>query len=191
MRIGVLALQGAFIEHIAKLRELGVRAHEVRLPRDMQGLDGLIIPGGESTTIGKLMMTYGLLDPVRRFAERHAVWGTCAGMILMAKEIGRDQPVLGLMEISVERNAFGRQINSFEELLKVDVLREGPGRPFPGIFIRAPRLVEARPPAHVIARLADGTAVAAREGNLLATSFHPELSADLRFHEYFIELARS
>lgn len=191
MRIGVLALQGAFIEHIAKLRELGVRAHEVRLPRDMQGLDGLIIPGGESTTIGKLMMTYGLLDPVRRFAERHAVWGTCAGMILMAKEIGRDQPVLGLMDISVERNAFGRQINSFEELLKVDVLREGPGRPFPGIFIRAPRLVEARPPAHVIARLADGTAVAAREGNLLATSFHPELSADLRFHEYFIEMARS
>lgn len=191
MRIGVLALQGAFIEHIAKLRELGVRAHEVRLPRDMQGLDGLIIPGGESTTIGKLMMTYGLLDPVRRFAERHAVWGTCAGMILMAKEIGRDQPVLGLMDISVERNAFGRQINSFEEFLKVDVLREGSGRPFPGIFIRAPRLVEARPPAHVIARLADGTAVAAREGNLLATSFHPELSADLRFHEYFIELARS
>ncbi len=191
MRIGVLALQGAFIEHIAKLRELGVRAHEVRLPRDMQGLDGLIIPGGESTTIGKLMMTYGLLDPVRRFAERHAVWGTCAGMILMAKEIGRDQPVLGLMDISVERNAFGRQINSFEEFLKVDVLREGSGRPFPGIFIRAPRLVEARPPAHVIARLADGTAVAAREGNLLATSFHPELSADLRFHEYFIEMARS
>ena len=191
MRIGVLALQGAFIEHIAKLRELGVRAHEVRLPRDMQGLDGLIIPGGESTTIGKLMMTYGLLDPVRRFAERHAVWGTCAGMILMAKEIGRDQPVLGLMDISVERNAFGRQINSFEEFLKVDVLREGSGRPFPGIFIRAPRLVEARPPAHVIARLADGTAVAAREGNWLATSFHPELSADLRFHEYFIELARS
>ena len=191
MRIGVLALQGAFIEHIAKLRELGVRAHEVRLPRDMQGLDGLIIPGGESTTIGKLMMNYGLLDPVRRFAKQHAVWGTCAGMILMAKEIGRDQPVLGLMDISVERNAFGRQINSFEELLKVDVLREGPGKPFPGIFIRAPRLVEARPPAHVIARLADGTAVAAREGNLLATSFHPELSADLRFHEYFIELARS
>jgi pyridoxal 5'-phosphate synthase pdxT subunit len=191
LRIGVLALQGAFIEHIAKLRELGVRTREVRLPRDMHGLDGLIIPGGESTTIGKLMMTYGLLDPVHRFAKRHAVWGTCAGMILMAKEIGRDQPVLGLMDISVERNAFGRQINSFEELLKVDVLREGPGKPFPGIFIRAPRLVEARPPARVIARLADGTAVAAREGNLLATSFHPELSADLRFHEYFIELARS
>ena len=190
MRIGVLALQGAFIEHVAKLIELGVRAREVRLPRDMQELDGLIIPGGESTTIGKLMMTYGLMDPVRRFAERHAVWGTCAGMILMAKEIGRDQPVLGLMDISVERNAFGRQINSFEELLKVDVLREGQGKPFPGIFIRAPRLVKARPPAHIIARLTDGTAVAARQGNWLATSFHPELSADLRFHEYFIELAR-
>ena len=190
MRIGVLALQGAFIEHVTKLIELGVHAREVRLPREMQGLDGLIIPGGESTTIGKLMMTYGLLDPVRRFAERHAVWGTCAGMILMAKEIGRDQPVLGLMDISVERNAFGRQINSFEELLKVDVLREGPGKPFPGIFIRVPRLVKARPPAHIIARLTDGTAVAARQGNWLATSFHPELSADLRFHEYFIELAR-
>src|SRR5512134_3082253 len=104
MRIGVLALQGAFREHIQKLRALGVKADEVRLPQDLQGLDGLVIPGGESTTIGKL---------VRRFAEQHAVWGTCAGMILMAKELGRDQPILGLMEITVERNAFGRQIDSF------------------------------------------------------------------------------
>jgi 5'-phosphate synthase pdxT subunit len=190
VKIGVLALQGAFIEHIAKLRQLGVSDREVRLPQDMQGLDALIIPGGESTTIGKLMMSYGLLDPVRRFAKRHAVWGTCAGMILMAKDIGREQPILGLMDIRVERNAFGRQVDSFEELLKVDVLREGLTSLFPGIFIRAPRLVKAQPPAQVIARLADGTAVAAREGNLLATAFHPELSADLRFHEYFIELAR-
>jgi pyridoxal 5'-phosphate synthase pdxT subunit len=191
MRIGVLALQGAFIEHIHKLRELGVSADEVRLPQDLQGLDGLIIPGGESTTIGKLMERFDLMAPIRRFAEQHAVWGTCAGMILMAKKLGRDQPILGLMDITVERNAFGRQIDSFEELLKIDGLRDGPVKPFPGIFIRAPRLVEARKPARIIARLADGTAVSAAQGKWLTTSFHPELSADLRFHEYFMDIARS
>lgn len=191
MKIGVLALQGAFIEHIHKLRQLGIQAVEVRLPQDMPGLDGLIIPGGESTTIGKLMVSYDLVEPIRSFAARNAVWGTCAGMILMAKEVGRDQPVLGLMDIAVERNAFGRQIDSFEADLPVEVLNEGRTKPFPAIFIRAPRLVEARPPAQVIARLVDGTAVAAAAGRLLATSFHPELSRDLRFHEYFLELVRS
>lgn len=191
LRIGVLALQGAFIEHIHKLRQLGIQAVEVRLPQDMPGLDGLIIPGGESTTIGKLMVSYDLVEPIRSFAARNAVWGTCAGMILMAKEVGRDQPVLGLMDIAVERNAFGRQIDSFEADLPVEVLNEGRTKPFPAIFIRAPRLVEARPPAQVIARLVDGTAVAAAAGRLLATSFHPELSRDLRFHEYFLELVRS
>jgi 5'-phosphate synthase pdxT subunit len=191
MRIGVLALQGAFIEHIRKLGELGLAAAEVRLPRDLQGLDGLIIPGGESTTIGKLIVGYGLMDPMRGFARQHAVWGTCAGMILMAKEVGRDQPVLGLMDIAVERNAFGRQIDSFEEPLTVEGLKEVKSRPFPGIFIRAPRLGEARGVAQIIARLADATAVAAVEGKWLATSFHPELSNDLRFHEYFVDLARS
>ena len=191
MRIGVLALQGAFIEHIHKLRQLGIQATEVRLPQDMPGLDGLIIPGGESTTIGKLMVSYDLVEPIRSFAARKAVWGTCAGMILMAKEVGRDQPVLGLMDIAVERNAFGRQLDSFEADLAVEVLKEGRTKPFPAIFIRAPRLVETRPPAHVIARLADGTAVAAVAGRLLVTSFHPELSCDLRFHEYFLELVRS
>jgi 5'-phosphate synthase pdxT subunit len=191
MRIGVLALQGAFIEHIRRLGELGLAAYEVRLPRDLRGLDGLIIPGGESTTIGKLMAGYGLMDPMRRFARQHAVWGTCAGMILMAREIGRDQPVLGLMDIAVERNAFGRQIDSFEAPLTVEGLKEGTSRPFPGIFIRAPRLVKARGAAQIIARLADGTAVAAVEGKWLATSFHPELSNDLRFHEFFVELARN
>jgi 5'-phosphate synthase pdxT subunit len=190
MRIGVLALQGAFIEHIRKLGELGLAAAEVRLPRDLQRLDGLIIPGGESTAIGKLMAGYGLMDPVREFAGQHAVWGTCAGMIVMAGEIGREQPLLGLMDIAVERNAFGRQIDSFEEPLTVDVLRDGAARPFPGIFIRAPRLVQARGQARVIARLANGTAVAAVEGRWLATSFHPELSTDLRFHEFFLDLAR-
>jgi len=190
MRIGVLALQGAFIEHIHRLSELGLSCREVRLPADLQGLDGLIVPGGESTTIGKLMTYYGLMNPVREFARRHAVWGTCAGMILMAKEIGRDQPLLGLMDIVVERNAFGRQIDSFEAPLTVEGLKEGSTRPFPGIFIRAPRLIEARGRARIMARLQDGTAVAAAEGNWLATSFHPELSDDLRFHEYFVELAR-
>jgi 5'-phosphate synthase pdxT subunit len=191
LKIGVLALQGAFIEHIHKLGQLSVQTVEVRLPQDLQGLEGLIIPGGESTTIGKLMVSYDLMDPIRRFAARNAIWGTCAGMILMAKEVGRDQPVLGLMDIVVERNAFGRQIDSFEANLQVDVLKEGDTKPFPAIFIRAPRLVEARPPAQVLARLADGTAVAAAAGRLLVTSFHPELSHDLRFHDYFLEMVRS
>ena len=191
MKIGVLALQGAFIEHIHKLKQLGIQGVEVRLPQDMLGLNGLIIPGGESTTIGKLMVSYDLMEPIRRFASRNAVWGTCAGMILMAKEVGRDQPVLGLMDIVVERNAFGRQIDSFEADLSVEVLKEGRTKPFPAIFIRAPRLVEARPPAQVLARLADGTAVAAAAGRLLVTSFHPELSRDLRFHDYFLEMVRS
>jgi len=190
MKIGVLALQGDFIEHIHMLRRLGVDAGEVRLPGDLKGSAGLIIPGGESTTIGKLIQGYGLLEPIRDFSREHAVWGTCAGMILIAKDIGRDQPVLGLMDITVERNAFGRQIDSFEEPLTVADLKQGATHPFPGVFIRAPRLVEARRKARIIACLADGTAVAAREGSWLATAFHPELSNDPRFHEYFLEMAR-
>ena len=191
MKIGVLALQGAFVEHIRMLRELGLDASEVRLPHEILGLNGLIIPGGESTAIGKLMASYGLLDPVRRFAKDHAVWGTCAGMILMAKDTGRNQVGLGIMDIIVERNAFGRQIHSFEENLTVDVLRDGRQRLFPGIFIRAPRLVAAHGSAQVIASLTDGTAVAARQDKWLATAFHPELSDDLRFHRYFVEVACS
>jgi 5'-phosphate synthase pdxT subunit len=190
VKIGVLALQGAFIEHAQKLKELGVETAEVRLPRDLPGIDGLIIPGGESTAIGRLMASFGLMEPIRRFAAGNAVWGTCAGMILMAKRIEPGQPVLGLMDIAVERNAFGRQIDSFEEQLPVAVLEGGGGRPFPGIFIRAPRLLEVCKPAQVIARLADGTAVAAAEGRWLATAFHPELSRDLRFHQYFLEMVR-
>jgi 5'-phosphate synthase pdxT subunit len=190
MRIGVLALQGAVIEHLQMLRRLGADAVEVRLPPDLQGLHGLIIPGGESTTIGKLIAGYGLMEPLRAFAAEHAVWGTCAGMILMARDIGRDQPLLGVMDIVVERNAFGRQIDSFEEDLNVEILPGGREKPFPGIFIRAPRLMAARGAAEVVARLADGTAVAAREGRWLATSFHPELSTDPRFHAFFLELAQ-
>ena len=186
MKIGVLALQGAFIEHIHILRRLGVEAVEVRLPEDLAGLDGLIIPGGESTTIGKLADTYQLTGPLRDFAAAKAVWGTCAGMIFMAKSIGRDQPLLGLMNIEVERNAFGRQVDSFITPLEIDGLNGG--EPFPAVFIRGPRLLAAHGDAHVIARLADGTPVAAREGNWLVTSFHPELTDDTRVHELFVKM---
>lgn len=149
MRIGVLALQGAFIEHIHALHRLGIEAVEVRLPEDLEGLDGLIIPGGESTTIGKLAVIYNLLGPLRQFARIRPVWGTCAGMIFMAKDIGQDQPLLGLMDIIVERNAFGRQIDSFEVALDVPVLDNGSQAPFPAVFIRAPRLVGANEEAGV------------------------------------------
>ena len=185
MKIGVLALQGAFIEHINILRELGVEAVEVRLPEDLQGLDGLIIPGGESTTIGKLADTFDLTEPLRAFAADKPVWGTCAGMIFMAKDIGRDQPLLGVMDVVVERNAFGRQVDSFITPLEVS---EFDGEPFPAVFIRGPRLLEARGDAYVIANLADGTPVAAQEGHWLVTSFHPELTSDSRFHEYFVKM---
>jgi pyridoxal 5'-phosphate synthase pdxT subunit len=193
MRIGVLALQGAFIEHIKMLEKLGAEAVEVRLPADLEGLDGLIIPGGESTTIGKLATLYGLIEPMRAFAAGKPVWGTCAGMIFMAKDIGRDQPLLGLMDITVERNAFGRQVDSFEVGLAVPQLepeRNGSSAPFPAIFIRGPRLVAADEErgVEVLAHLEDGTAVAARQGHWLVTSFHPELSDDARFHDYFLKM---
>ena len=187
-RIGVLALQGDFIEHVAVLRRLGIDAVEVRLPKDLHGLSGLIIPGGESTTIGKLAVSYGLMDPLRKFGHDHALWGTCAGMILMARDIGMDQPLLGLMDITVQRNAFGRQLESFQRDILVPVLAEGETRPFPAVFIRAPKLLAASGKATVIASLPDGTAIAAQEGKWLVTSFHPELTADVRFHRYFLGL---
>jgi len=193
MRIGVLALQGAFSEHIAILRSNRIDAVEVRLPEDLAGLDGLIIPGGESTTIGKLAVEYGLMEPMREFAARRPVWGTCAGMVFMAKEIGEDQPLLGVMDISVERNAFGRQIDSFEVRLQVPVLSNGNSLPFPAVFIRAPilRTVDEEAGAITLARLEDGTAVAARQANWLVTSFHPELTGDDRFHQYFIQIVEA
>lgn len=193
MKIGVLALQGAFIEHIKMLRDLGVEASEVRLPEHLQSLDALIIPGGESTTIGKLAAEYDLMEPIRRFAAKRPVWGTCAGMIFMAKDIHDDQPLLKLMDIVVERNAFGRQVDSFEADLSVPALNNGQMHPFPAVFIRAPILLEADEEAGVdiLARLEDGTAVAARQGHWLATSFHPELTEDDRFHRYFLEMIKN
>jgi 5'-phosphate synthase pdxT subunit len=189
MKIGVLALQGAFYEHIKVLHRIGVEPIEVRLPEDLNTLNGLIIPGGESTTMGKLAVTYNLIEPIRRFAESRMVWGTCAGMILMAKDVDLDQPLLKIMDIVVARNAFGRQVDSFETLLCVSDLEDGNSKPFPAVFIRAPKILETRGNVAVIARLTNGTAIAARQGRMLATAFHPELSADDRFHRYFLALA--
>jgi len=190
LRIGVLSLQGAFREHIQILRRLGAEASEVRLPEQLHGLTGLIIPGGESTTIGKLAVTYRLMDPLRKFAAAHPVWGTCAGLIFLAKETDSPQPLLGVMDIFAKRNAFGRQVDSFETDLFVPVLENGAAEPFHAIFIRAPYIAAVRGNADVIAKLSDGTAVAVREGKWLATAFHPELTSDLRFHRYFLEMSR-
>ena len=190
MRVGVLALQGAFDEHIKILQELGVEAVEVRLPIDLEGLDGLIIPGGESTTIGKLAVIYKLIEPLQEFARTKPVWGTCAGMIFMAKEIGAEQPSLELMDITVERNAFGRQVDSFVADLVVPELENGQDDPFPAVFIRAPRLTASDngSDVQIIAQLSDGAAVAAIQNQWLVTSFHPELTGDDRFHRYFLNL---
>jgi 5'-phosphate synthase pdxT subunit len=190
LRIGVLSLQGAFREHIQILRRLGAEASEVRLPEQLYGLTGLIIPGGESTTIGKLAVTYGLMDPLREFAAAHPVWGTCAGLIFLAKETDSLQPLLGVMDIFAKRNAFGRQADSFETDLFVPILENGTAEPFHAVFIRSPYIAAVRGNAGVIAKLSDGTAVAVREGKWLATAFHPELTSDFRFHRYFLEMSR-
>ena len=188
MKIGVLALQGAFEEHITTLRRLGVDAVAVRLPQALDGLDGLIIPGGESTTIGKLAVRFGLMEPLREFAAQKAIWGTCAGMIFMACEItGVQQPMLGIMAIVVERNALGRQVDSF--IADVPVPDCEDGESFAAVFIRAPKLVEVGASAETLITLPDGTAVAARQNRWLVTAFHPELTDDDRFHRYFLQMA--
>lgn len=194
LALGVLALQGDFAEHAVALGRLGVSTRLVRLPEHLDGLQGIILPGGESTAIGKLAATYGLIDPLRAFAREHAVWGTCAGAILLSRDAGRDQPLLNLMDITVERNAFGRQVDSFETKILFDLL-EDPMRPFPCVFIRAPLIERVGEAVEVLARLdsparpGGGTIVAARQGRWLATSFHPELTSDLRFHKAFAEIA--
>jgi len=190
MKIGVLALQGDFAEHIAMLKRLNVETEEVRLPEQLKGLDGLIIPGGESTTIGKLAVAYNLMDPLKEFGQRHAIWGTCAGAIFLSKDISRDQPLLGLMDIKVERNAFGRQVDSFEEDLNVPELNQATNsnEDYHAVFIRAPIIESVSGEAKVLASVPDGRIVAAQQGHLLATSFHPELTNDTRFHEYFLSL---
>ncbi len=188
MKIGILAIQGDFAEHIAMLKRLDIETAEVRLPNQLDGLDGLIMPGGESTTIGKLSADFGLLEPLRKFGKNHAIWGTCAGAIFLSKDARRSQPLLGIMDIIVERNAFGRQVDSFEADLAIPEL--GEGGPYHAIFIRAPIIESVQGDTRILSTLPDGRIVAARQGKLLATSFHPELTGDLRFHEYFLSLAK-
>ena len=189
MKIGILAVQGAFAEHITTLQKLNIDAIPVRLPAELNGLDGLIIPGGESTSINHLMLVYNLKPAIiERARAGMPVWGTCAGMILMAKEIpGSDIEPLGLMDITVRRNAFGRQKDSFETEIDIPVLGEDP---FPGVFIRAPLIERVNNGVTVLSKLENGTIVAARQGNFLSSSFHPELTKDPRFHNYFLEIAR-
>ncbi len=192
MKIGVLALQGDFAEHIVMLKRIGVEAAEVRLPAHLNDLDGLIMPGGESTTIGKLAVAYRLMDPLREFGRQKAIWGTCAGAIFLSKDVRRDQPLLGIMDITVQRNAFGRQVNSFEVDLDIPELKAATGSdaPYHTVFIRAPLIETVNGDAKIISQLPDGRIVAARQGKLLATSFHPELTRDERFHQYFVSLCR-
>ncbi len=187
MTVGVLALQGDFAEHVVVLRRLGAETAEVRTARQLAGVDALIIPGGESTAMAKLMDAYGLRRPLREFGLSGApVWGTCAGLIMLADRLIDDRPEpLGLMDMVVSRNGFGRQIDSFETDL--DVIGLG-GAPFHAVFIRAPIICETGPQVQVLARLDDGRPVAARQGNLLATAFHPELTPDDRLHAYFLEM---
>jgi 5'-phosphate synthase pdxT subunit len=215
IRIGVLALQGDFAEHVAVFSRLGVEALEVRLPEQLDGIHGLVIPGGESTTFTRLMDDYGLLEPIRRLAEDGVpIWGTCAGMIVLARQASHmPRPGLGIMDIVVERNAFGRQVDSFEAALAMPVLGQ---EPFPAVFIRAPVIRQVGPGVEVLARLPasatggparpdggargasldGGAVVAARQGHpagvcLLATAFHPELTGDPRLHRYFLALVEA
>lgn len=188
MRIGVLALQGAFAEHIAVLQRLGVETVEVRLPRQLEKIDGLIIPGGESTSITKLMRHYALTARLHEMATANfPMFGTCAGMIVLAKDANRDQQVkpIGVMDITVKRNAFGRQVDSFEVDIPIKAL--GAAK-FHAVFIRAPLIEAVGNGVDALAKLPGGTIVAARQGRLLATSFHPELTEDTRLHRYFLDI---
>ena len=188
MEVGVLAIQGDFAEHIAVLGKLGVTAREIRLPEQLDSLDGLIIPGGESTTLSRLMTIYHLREPIAQMAAQGlAVWGTCAGMIMLSREITEQDPVpLDVMDIGVQRNAFGRQVDSFEQDLNVSALG---GAPYHAIFIRAPVIIRVGQGVKVLSALEDERPVAVQQGNLMATSFHPELTNDYRFHSYFLDLA--
>ena len=192
LRIGVLALQGDFEAHLKMLAELGVEGKAVRLPTHLDDLDGIILPGGESTTIGKLMVLYGLDEPLhKKIVEGFPAWGTCAGLILLARETDNaltGQPLLASMDIRVRRNAFGSQRESFETDLSVPVLGEAP---FHAFFIRGPAIESAGPGVEVLATLDDGTIVAVREGTLLGTAFHPEVAGDPRFHHYFLRIVQS
>ncbi|HEX9634193.1 MAG TPA: pyridoxal 5'-phosphate synthase glutaminase subunit PdxT [Candidatus Limnocylindria bacterium] len=186
-RIGVLAVQGAVREHLQAIREIGAEPVTVRLPGDFEGLDALILPGGESTTMRRFIERYGLRDPILAMAGRGApMLGTCAGMILLAGRLtDGDEPVLGLLDVSVERNAYGRQLDSYEADVDLPAIGD---EPLHGVFIRAPVVVEAGPSVEVLARDAEGRIIAVRQGKVLATAFHPELTGDRRLHRLLLEL---
>ncbi len=188
-RIAVLAMQGDFAEHIEALKKLGSDAIEARTPADIDSADGIIIPGGESTTMTRLMKEYGLWESVRQaHSKGKAIWGTCAGMIIASRSIvGQDKPqeTLGILDIDTQRNAYGRQLDSFEENIQSSALKGGP---FHAVFIRAPIIKRVGSKVEVMARSADGSPIAVQDGNVLATSFHPELTNDTRFHAYFLTL---
>ena len=188
MRIGVLALHGAVIEHIRTLRSIGVEPVSVRLPEDLEGVSGLILPGGESTTMRKLVARWGLREPIMALARSGApILGTCAGMILVSKEIaGGEEPVFPLLDVTVERNAFGRQLDSFETELPIPILGD---QPVHAIFIRAPVIERAGPGVEVLARLPDRRIVAVRQRNVIALSFHPELAGETRIHRLLAAMA--
>ncbi len=192
MKIGVLALQGDFFEHQQALGRLSVESSQVRSASELASLDGLIIPGGESTVIGKLAQDFKLLEPLRVFAAKHAIWGTCAGSIFLSKDARREQPLLGMMDITVARNAFGRQVDSFEVDLVIPALKAKTGEnpPFHAVFIRAPLIESVGEGVEIISSLPDGRIVAARQGHWLATAFHPELTGDDRLHRYFLEMVK-
>ena len=187
MRVGILALQGTFAEHIDSLRQLNVEAPPIRLPHELDVLDGLIIPGGESTTMLRLMESFGLSQPIREMArDGLPIWGTCAGMILLARDVSnRGMETLGLMDARVRRNAFGSQVDSFEVDLEIPPVGE---EPFHAVFIRAPIIEEAKEGVEILSRLADGAIVAIKQDQLLACAFHPEFTDDLRFHSYFLNM---
>jgi 5'-phosphate synthase pdxT subunit len=187
MKVGVLALQGTFSEHIGMLRQLGVEALPIRLPHELDTLDGLIIPGGESTTMLRLMESFGLIQPIKEMArDGLAIWGTCAGMVLLATSISNyEMETLGLMDMKIRRNAFGSQPDSFEVDLEIPLVGE---EPFHATFIRAPVIEETEPGVRILSRLTDNTIVAARQNQLLACAFHPEFTDDPRFHNYFLNM---
>ena len=189
-KVGVLAIQGDFAEHCKIFRDLGVQAPEIRLPGQLDEVDALVIPGGESTTITKLMDIYGLVDPIKRFVQSgRPLWGTCAGMIVSSRHVVGDVLVpMDLIDLDVRRNAFGSQIDSFEADLPVPAIGDPP---FHAVFIRAPWIERMGPDVELISSLKDGTPVAARQANVLVTSFHPELTEDTRFHNMFLQMGRN
>ncbi len=188
MKIGVLALQGDFAEHLQTLETIGVEGVDVRRPEQLAGLSGLILPGGESTTMRRLIDRWGLRDPILNLAARGApIFGTCAGMIVLSREIaGGEAPILPLLDVTIARNAFGRQLDSFEADLHVPVLGD---QPVHGVFIRAPIVERTGPDVDVLARLDDGRVVAVRQRNIVATAFHPELAGETRFHRLVAAMA--